>query len=237
MTPSAIRRPRASRTTREANREANSTSWVATSSAAPRRRRAPRSSSARSSLRPRSSPRVGSSRQIRPLGLPPAPRPAIAIASASRCRSPPERSRGSAPPGTSRPTAASAAAPAAPRQLLVDPLADEVVVGTLAEHARSPRRLRSTRSGLEDSGRRSQQRCSCRRRSGPSARPAPPGRRRGRCRARTSRRILPGTQLDPQAATAQRRRVIAPPPPRRRGRRRRPPSAEPAAPRAAPAPT
>ena len=95
--PSAITRPRASSSTRVAKRAANSTSWVATSTAAPAPARLPIHPD-RSSLRCRSSPRVGSSRQTSPGGFPPAPRPAIAIASASRWRSPPERSRGSASP-------------------------------------------------------------------------------------------------------------------------------------------
>src|SRR6201999_1800117 len=62
--PSAITTPSPSRTTRPAKAAANSTSWVATTTPAPaptRRQIRPTSSS----LRPRSMPRVGSSRATR----------------------------------------------------------------------------------------------------------------------------------------------------------------------------
>ena len=111
--PSAITTPSPSRTTRSANSEANSTSWVATTTPAPRPAMAPISSTS-SSLRPRSMPRVGSSSATRPGSSSPSICPARAIASASRCRSPPERSRGSASTACSSPTTRSAASPASP---------------------------------------------------------------------------------------------------------------------------
>src|SRR6185312_2099889 len=111
--PSAITIPSPRRTTRSANSAANSTSWVAIKIAAPCAAR--RSTSAwRSSLRPRSMPRVGSSRATRPGTPSPSRRPARVIARARRWRSPPERSRGSASIACSMPTARSAARPASP---------------------------------------------------------------------------------------------------------------------------
>ena len=111
--PSAIATPSPISTTRRAKAAANSTSWVATTTPAPRPAR-PSISSTRSCLRARSIPRVGSSRATRPGSSPLSIRPASAIASASRCRSPPERSRGSLSIACSRPTIRSAASPSSP---------------------------------------------------------------------------------------------------------------------------
>src|SRR6201999_1097293 len=72
--PSAITTPSPRRTTRPANSAANSTSWVAMRTAAPCAAR-PSISATRSSLRPRSIPRVGSSRATRPGTPSPSRRP------------------------------------------------------------------------------------------------------------------------------------------------------------------
>ena len=102
----SARRRRAART-RSANRAANSTSWVATSTAAPPRRELGEpldqlglagAVHAAGRLVEADDPRASR----------PSPRPAITIASASRSRSPPERSRGSRRAAHSSPTAASA---------------------------------------------------------------------------------------------------------------------------------
>src|SRR4051794_17098804 len=111
--PSAITSPSPSSTTLSANEAANSTSWVAITTAAPPAAK-PATHVASSSLRERSRPRVGSSRQTAPGTASSPPRPAITMASASRWRSPPERSRGSASAAHSIAAASSARRPASP---------------------------------------------------------------------------------------------------------------------------
>ena len=125
------RRRRAGRPARRRRRRTRRRGWRRR----PRRRRGPCSSisSTSSPLRARSMPRVGSSSATSPGSASPSIRPARAIASASRCRSPPERSRGSRSTACSSPTARSAAAPCSPGQLVADPLADQVVAGVLGQ--------------------------------------------------------------------------------------------------------
>ena len=118
--PSATTRPDPSSTQRSASSAANSTSWVATSTALPRS--AKRAQSRRRARPSGRGPCRASARRARPpraASPPPMPRPASTIASARRWRSPPERSRGSASAACERPTSASAAtaqAPAAARR-------------------------------------------------------------------------------------------------------------------------
>ena len=106
-------------------------------------------------LRARSIPRVGSSRATRPAApRPRSARPARSPAPAAGARRRRDRAD-RRPPACSRPTARSAAAPA-PRQLVPDPLADQVVAGMLGQQ-RNPPGLRSTPNRLEQPGRGAQQ--------------------------------------------------------------------------------
>ena len=150
------RRRRAGRRGRR-TRAANSTSWVATSD-----RRAPLAPARRASRRARPcarGPCPGSARRGRraPGQRRPPPRPAITIASASRWRSPPERSRGSASAAHSRPTASSAARARLARELVGDPLADEEVAGLWASSAQPPRRRDPAPGRLDQPGGGAQQ--------------------------------------------------------------------------------
>ena len=148
--PSARTSPSPSSTTRSANRAANSTSCVATTTAEPLAATSP-SQSRSACLRAASIPRVGSSRQTRP-GISPSPRPAIASASASRWRSPPERSRGSASPAPASPTRPSAASPGLAGQLVGNPVADDHLRGTLRRERDAARRRDRARGRRHDAG-------------------------------------------------------------------------------------
>ena len=157
-------------------------------------------------------PRVGSSRATSPGSSSPSIRPASAIASASRWRSPPERSRGSASTACSRPTTRSAASPGLARQLVADPLADQVVARVLGQQRDPAGRLDLAGGPARPDRRRSAAACSCRRRCGPSG---PPARRGSTVRSmprRTSCGSSSAFELDPEASSRRGRRVRGPDP-------------------------
>ena len=143
--PSAISSPRPEQHHAGRERAANSTSWVATTTAGAALRRG-----RRASRRARPCGRGPSRESARPGRSAPAARrrsrPAITIASASRWRSPPERSRGSLSAAHSSPTAASARAPGLAGELVGDPLADQQVGRALRQQRAPARRLEPHRA-------------------------------------------------------------------------------------------
>ena len=171
---------------------ANSTSWVATTTAGAAAGealdqldevvacgRGPSRASARRE------PRV-------PAAASPSIRPARAIASASRCRSPPERSRGSASTACSSPTTPQGRQSLLARQLVADPLSDEDSRLGSGSAARCRPASRSCLGPGRPGRLPFAAACSCRRRCGPSGLPARRGRRCRSIPRRTSRGVSPG---------------------------------------------
>ena len=143
------------------------------------------------------------------------PRPAITIASASRCRSPPERSRGSRVAAQSSPTAASARAPGLAGELLVDSFADQHVARALRQQHAARRGLDRPPRGLEQPGRGAQEGALAgpvsAHQSDPLARPNARSSRAARLAA------VARVELDPQIAGRESRLGCPPLPAPRRG--------------------
>ena len=154
--PSAITRPSASSTARSAQAAANSGSWVATITAWPARARR-RSSAASSALAcavhaARGLVQREHGRRVAELRRA-APAP-VTIASASRWRSPPERSRGLRSARPRQPDRRERLR----RGLLADALVDEVVAGVLQQQRHPAGALDAPARGLQQPGGVAQQR-------------------------------------------------------------------------------
>ena len=160
----------------------------------------PRRCAASASLCARSIPRVGSSRHSTA-----GRSPWRTMASASRWRSPPERSRGCRSARSSRPAAASASG----GQLVADPLVQRVVAGVLEQQRDPAAALHLARAWARAARRRRAAASTCRRRCGPSARRA---RRRATSRSTPRRTAAPPlcsnqTPLSASAGARRRARV------------------------------
>ena len=130
-------------------------------------------------------------------------RPPSTTSSASRWRSPPDRSRGFASPRPSRPAAATPVGAG----LLDGVLVDQVVARVLEQQRHLAGALDAPARRLGQPLQRGAAACSCRRRCGPSARPARRARARGRGRAARSGR--PRSRARRRAAPARARAVVA----------------------------